>query len=186
MQELVEGCIAGDQRCQRQLFRQYRQSVFSLVYRLLGPGYDLDDIIQQVFIKVFRSLSGFKGLSSLDTWIYRITSKVCTDQLRKKYRKRQLDIIDGSDEMIDFVAAPSQYNPDRDMEQQEISKQVFAALEKLSIPKRTVVVMFEMEQMSLDQISEILNLPVGTVKSRLFHARRDLERHLKRYMENKE
>ncbi len=183
MEELVEGCISGDQRCQRLLFRQHRQSVYSLVYRILGPGFDVDDIIQQVFIKVFKSLPSFKGLSSLDTWIYRITSKVCTDQLRKKYRKRQLDIIDGSDEMIDYVAAPSKYNPDKNMEHQELSKQVFEALEKLSVEKKTVVVMFEMEQMSLEQIADILDLPVGTVKSRLFHARRDLERFLKRYLE---
>ncbi|MBD3317791.1 MAG: sigma-70 family RNA polymerase sigma factor, partial [Chitinivibrionales bacterium] len=90
---LVSGCVAGDHRCQRELFKRYRRKVLSLVSRSLGPGFDIDDVLQQVFIRVFKSLGSFQELSSLDTWVYRITVKVCTDQLRRKYRKRRLDIV---------------------------------------------------------------------------------------------
>jgi RNA polymerase sigma-70 factor (ECF subfamily) len=181
--ELVAACVAGDRRSQRAFFNEYKRSVFNLCYRLLGPGFDLDDVVQQVFIKLYYSLKSFKGLSSIDTWIYRITSKVCTDQLRKKYRKRQLEIVDNSDEMAADGKSVRARDPYERIAQRELALTIYHALNKLSFEKRSVIVLYEMEKKSLEEIAAMIDAPVGTVKSRLFHARKELEKHLKKYVE---
>jgi RNA polymerase sigma-70 factor (ECF subfamily) len=181
-EELVARCIAGDRKYERKLFKKYRNPIYSLIFSILGQDSNIDDINQQVFIKIFRSLKNFKGLSSLKTWVYRITTKVCIDQLRKKYRKRQLHIISNTD-YIDNHSDPSGTNPSKEQEQIELKKQIDDGLNKLSIDKRLVVTMFEMEGLSLQEISEILNKPVGTVKSRLFHGRKELAGHLRKYLD---
>ncbi len=181
-EELVNGCIAGDRKYQRILFKKYRSSIYSMIFNILGQDANIDDILQQVFIKLFGSLKNFKGLSSLKTWVYRITTKVCIDQLRKKYRKRQLTVVSNTD-YIDNHLDTSKSDPLQEHEQVELKKQIDKGLNKLSIDKRLVVTMFEMEGFSLQDISEVLKKPVGTVKSRLFHGRKELAEHLRKYLD---
>jgi RNA polymerase sigma-70 factor (ECF subfamily) len=182
-EQLVEGCRAGDKHCERLLFKKYRETVFFVILHTLGPNFDKDDIFQQVFIKIFKSLNRFKGLSSLETWIYRITTKVCIDQLRKKYRKRQLQVIQNP-EVLENRHDTTKSDPYEEREQKELTKQIYIGLEKLSIEKRLVVTMFEMEGFSLQDISKILKKPIGTIKSRLFHGRKELAWYLRNYMES--
>ena len=180
--QLVSGCRSGDKQCQRTLFKKYKDRIFSIISHTLGPYIDKDDIIQQVFIKVYRSLENFKGLSSLDTWIYRITLKVCIDQQRKKYRKRQLKIIQNPD-ILENRYDISKHNPYEEHEQKELASKIYEGLNKLSMEKRLVVTMFEMEGFSLEEISKILEKPIGTIKSRLFHGRKEIAGYLKNYLE---
>jgi RNA polymerase sigma-70 factor (ECF subfamily) len=167
---------------QRELFRLYKQKVYDLAFKSLGGRFDIDDVVQQVFIAVFGSLRHFKGESSLDTWVYRITVKVCTTQLRKKYRKRQVPIIYDSmeRETEDLSAA----NPAAVVEKKELTHAIFDALDKLSIEKRMIVTMYEMDGNTIEEIARILKKPVGTVKSRLFHGRKALEKHLRGYVKS--
>ena len=181
-EQLVSGCRAGDRQCQRMLFKRYRDRVFSIISHTLSPYADKDDIIQQVFIKIYRSLDNFKGLSSLDTWIYRITLKVCIDQQRKKYRKRQLKLIRNPD-ILEKQHDASKPNPYVEHEQKELSDQILTGLNKLSMEKRLVVTMFEMEGFSLEDIYKMLKKPIGTIKSRLFHGRKELAAYLRNYLE---
>jgi RNA polymerase sigma-70 factor (ECF subfamily) len=153
------------------------------VYRFLGPDFDTDDVIQQVFISIFKSLENFRGLSSLDTWVYRITSKVCTDQLRKKYRKRKLSIAGSFDDDSSGLAGATHHTPASGLERKELYDSINQAMGKLTSEKRLVVIMYEIEGKSLEEISEIIQKPVGTVKSRLFHARRELGKQLRKYLE---
>jgi RNA polymerase sigma-70 factor (ECF subfamily) len=180
---LIEGCIAGDRRCQAALLKRYRGAVHGMVYKMLGPSHDIDDVMQQVFIRFFQSLDRFKGLSTLDTWLYRIAAKVCMDQLRKKYRKRQLTVVGNSHETAQRAEAPWQTSPVARLERRELIEHIYRALDKLSAEKRSVLVMFEMEERSMEEIADILHKPLGTIKSRLFHARREMERHLGRYLD---
>jgi RNA polymerase sigma-70 factor (ECF subfamily) len=181
-EQLLTGCLSGDKQCQRMLFRRYRDIVYSVVRNSLGPNFDKDDVIQQVFISVFRSLKSFKGLSSLDTWVCRIASKVCIDQLRKKYRKRQLPMITS----VDFDEnrfSSSDFDPEEEKEQKELHSQIYKGLEKVSVEKRIVLTMFEIEGFSLYEIADILKKPVGTIKSRLFHGRKELAMHMRHYFD---
>lgn len=184
MSDVLQQCLKKDRKAQRQLFHFYKQKVHDLVFKSLGPRFDTDDVIQQVFIELFKSLSYFKGDSSLDTWVYRISLKVCTTQLRKKYRKRQPQIAYDSqqaDAEIDTQNADA--GPCREMEQKELAGAIYAALDKMDAEKRMTVVMYEMEGKSLEEIAQVSQVPLGTVKSRLFHGRKMLEKLLKRYLE---
>ncbi len=181
-EELVKGCRAGDRNNQRLLFQKYRETVYCIISHNLGPQYDKDDVLQQIFINIYRSLNSFKGLSSLDTWVYRIAVKVCMDQLRKKYRKRQIVVINNPD-ILEHNSESKQATPAKDTEEKELSEQIFHALNKLSPEKRIVVTMFEMEGFSLEDIAHIIKKPLGTVKSRLFHGRKELASHLQTYMD---
>jgi RNA polymerase sigma-70 factor (ECF subfamily) len=182
MSDVLQQCLKEDRKAQRQLFNFYKHRVHDLVFKSLGPRFDTDDIIQQVFIELFKSLSYFKGNSSLDTWVYRICIKVCTTQLRKKYRKRQPQIVYDSQQTEAEIDA-KQESPCWDMEQKELSMAICDALDRLDAEKRMTVVMYEMEGKSLEEIAQLAHVPVGTVKSRLFHGRRILEKQLKRYLE---
>jgi RNA polymerase sigma-70 factor (ECF subfamily) len=178
---LLQQCLKNDRKAQRQLFENYKHRVHDLVYKSLGPRFDVDDVIQQVFIELFKSLSYFKGDSSLDTWVYRICVKVCTTQLRKKYRKRQPQIVYDSLQ-TEIEADAGVVDPCEEMEKKELEAAVYAAFEKLDEEKRMTVVLYEMEGKSLEEISVITGIALGTVKSRLFHGRKLLEKHLRRYM----
>jgi RNA polymerase sigma-70 factor (ECF subfamily) len=184
LEDIVRKCLEGDRRGQQTLFTHYRSKVTNLVYRFLGPRFDVDEVVQEVFVSLFESLQGFRGLSSLDTWVYRLCMKVCTDQLRKKYRKRQLSIVhvEGGPEELTDPRSPSPQSAL--MERKELRQEIFGALEKLTVEKRQVVVLYEMDGKTLEEIADIVQAPVGTVKSRLFHGRNELKRHLRRYVES--
>jgi RNA polymerase sigma-70 factor, ECF subfamily len=178
--DIVRKCVENDRMAQHELFHSYKQKVYDLAYKSLGARFDIDDVVQQVFIAVFGSLRQFKGESSLDTWIYRITVKVCTTQLRKKYRKRQVPIV--YDPMERDCEDHSSVGPEASIEKKELAHAIFDALDKLSIEKRMIVTMYEMDGHTIEEIAHILKKPVGTVKSRLFHGRKALEKFLKGYV----
>ena len=182
MSDVLQQCLKENRKAQRQLFNFYKHKVHDLVFKSLGPRFDTDDVIQQVFIELFKSLSYFKGDASLDTWVYRICLKVCTTQLRKKYRKRQPQIIYDSPQ-TDAEIDTRDAGPCKEMEQKELAGAIYAALDRLDAEKRMTVVMYEMEGKSLEEIAQVAQVPVGTVKSRLFHGRKMLEKHLKWYLE---
>ncbi len=179
-QDIVRKCIANDRMAQHELFHLYKQKIHDLTYKSLGNRFDIDDVIQQVFIALFGSLRQFKGESSLDTWVYRITVKVCTTQLRKKYRKRQPNIV--YDAMDREPEDPASNSPAEAIEKQELARTIYEALDKLSVEKRMIVIMYEMDGLSLDEIAGVLKKPLGTVKSRLFHGRKALEKQLRGYI----
>lgn len=175
---LIQKCIENNRMAQHELFHLYKQKAFDLAYRSLGGNFDIDDVVQQVFIALFKSLRHFKGMSSFDTWVYRITVKVCTTQLRKKYRKRQPQILFDSTR-IEIDREDSNSNPSKLLEQKELKRTIYHALNKLSADKRMIVVMHEMEDKTLEEIAQIMKKPLGTIKSRLFHGRKALEKYLR-------
>ena len=175
---IIQKCTENDRCAQHDLFNLYKRKINALVCKTLGGAFDNDDIVQQVFIAIFNGIKGFKGNSTFDTWVYRICAKICTTQLRKKYRKRQPALIFDS-EGIEANASDRWSDPAADIEQRELRSMVYGALDKLSADKRVIVVLYEMEGKSLEEIAGIVDKPVGTVKSRLFHGRKALEKHLR-------
>jgi RNA polymerase sigma-70 factor, ECF subfamily len=175
---LIQKCIENNRMAQHEIFHLYKQKVYDLSHRSLGGSFDIDDVVQQIFIALFNSLRHFKGMSSFDTWVYRITVKVCTTQLRKKYRKRQPQILFDSTR-IENGQEDIRSNPSKLLEEKEFKRIIYQALSRLSAEKRMIVVMHEMENKTLEEISQILKKPLGTVKSRLFHGRKALEKYLR-------
>ncbi len=180
--QLVAESVRGSRRAQNELFAAYRGRVWSLTYKSLGPDFDIEDTVQKVFVNLFKSLPAFKGLSSFDTWVYRICVKVCTDRLRGKYRKSRLRVVRSPDNGGEEFYGAVESTPGSELERRELEAEIFKALDKLSEQKRMAVVLYEMEGLSMEEIADVMGTPTGTVKSRLFHARNQLRKLLRKHL----
>ncbi|AEE96372.1 RNA polymerase sigma factor [Mahella australiensis] len=158
------------------LFDEYNDKVYGLAYRLMGDRDDAMDISQEVFVKIFRNLKAFKGESTLATWIYRIVYNTCMDELRRR-KIKQVSIADKPDLVDDNISVEEIYEAD------ERKKAVHNALYKLDDDQRAVIVMRDIQGLSYEEIADVLQCPLGTVKSRLSRARFNLKEILKDYME---
>jgi RNA polymerase sigma-70 factor (ECF subfamily) len=166
---LVLRCQGGDREAFRELFRQHRTDVARLVQRLLGGRGDVDDVVQEVFLQVHRSLKDFRFGSRFSTWLYRVTVNVVLMQRRAARSRPQL------------VEAPEGLAPHDDAlspEEQAVRNRrveaFYRLLDRLSEKKRIAYILHEMEGMSPTDIAETVKAPVLTVRTRLFYARREL------------
>lgn len=173
--KLLEQAAKGDNEAFSKLFFTYKALVYRVVYRLLRVQEDVDDAVQQTFIEVFKSLPGYEGKSKFTTWLYRIAVNVSIQHLRK----RRSDTISDFDPEI----LPSESNKDN-LEHLELQKQINAALDAIPIKKRVVVVLHDIEERTMEEIASILKIPLGTVKSRLFHGRDDMRKKLQKILES--
>jgi len=178
---LVADLKAGNEDAFSILIAQYHQPLYSLIARSLTDPGDAADITQEVFIKVFRSIRGFQGESSLRTWLYRIALHEASNQRRwwSRHKKQELTIdspleaTDSGDEGMTLMATltDSGGSPFDHAAQAELRLRVEAALREVPEAFRTVVVLREIEGFSYEEIAEILNVNIGTVKSRLTRGR---------------
>lgn len=169
--ELVRRCQAGDERAFERLFQRHRGSVTRLVYRMLGPSAELEDLVQEVFLQVLRSLHGFRDEARFSTWLYRVALNVVLMHRRAAGRRPRLVDEAKAEPAIDV--APSAHEA---LETRRRAEAFHALLARLSEKKRTVFVLHELEGLTPARIGEIVGAPVLTVRTRLFYARRELER----------
>lgn len=179
--ELLKKCQSGDREAFNILVETYQRQVINLAYGMLSNSEDATDAAQEVFIKVYRNIDNFEGKSSLATWIYRITSNVCKDFLRKRTRTIQaVSIYEGSEDDDDrpMEIKDSSPTPQEHIEMTETQREVRKALDELPEEYKSVIVMYDLEGLSYDEISNVLQCPVGTIKSRLNRARKALKKNL--------
>lgn len=167
---LVARSAAGDTAAFRKLYERHRNDVARLVYRMLGPRADLDDVIQEVFVQVYRSLKDFRGQSKFSTWLHRVTVNVVL-MYRRSARSRPVF----ADELSGEIVGGDEVRPDEDVERRERMRAFGRLLDRLADKKRIVFVLHELEGLAPTEISKIVGAPVLTVRTRLFYARRDLE-----------
>ena len=174
---LLARCRAQDASAFRELYRQNRTRVFCVISRMVTNNADREEITQEVFLQIFRSLKNFKGTAKLSTWIHRITINVTLQYIRRKRSRIRLhmDSDVGERTQPDKVALDS---PEDRAIQGEQRKAVERALAALSPKKRAVLVLADFEGMKAAQIAKIVGAPVLTVRTRLFYARRDFYQHL--------
>lgn len=168
---ILQDAASGDAEAFRKLFARHRTDVQRLVFRMVGGRSDIDDIVQEVFIQVFRSLRDFRGQSKFSTWLHRVTVNVVLMH-RRAAKSRPTYAEEASD---DVVADERQVLPDEDAARRERMRAFGRLLGRLADKKRDVFVLHELEGMSPVEISEIVGAPVLTVRTRLFYARRELE-----------
>lgn len=171
---LLQKCKKGDLEAFEKLIDSYQKKVFNLCYRYLDNYDDAEELSQEVFIKVYRAISGFKEESSLGTWIYRIAVTTCIDELRKKKKYTAVSINqDNGLELQD--TEPGLYD---NYEKKETKKAIEDAIKSLHYDHRIVVVLRDMQGFSYEEISEIIDVPLGTVKSRIKRARENIKEYL--------
>lgn len=173
-QELIEKSQAGDIEAFGELISIYEKKIYNLAYRISGNSEDAFDISQETFIKIFKNIQKFKGESSFSTWIYRIATNMAYDFLKYEAKpKRSLDDEENPIEILDKSISPEQ-----SVEADERLKTVKLALGKISLEFRQVIVLRDIEGYSYEEIAQILNIELGTVKSRISRARNNLKKIL--------
>lgn len=183
-QQLVKAAQAGDRRAFQALYQRYERKVFAVAYGFLRNQEDALDVLQEAFIKVHRYLPNFEGQSSFYTWLYRIVANLCIDHLRRSGRKRDVEFDDrlrhdGQNEATSSVGSFTPLgDPSAAVKNKEILAAVQDSLGKLSDKHRAVIVMRELQGLSYADMAKVMNCSKGTIMSRLFHARRNMQKLL--------
>lgn len=179
--DLVERSRAGDTKAFDELVEKYTPKLYGLVYHMTSNHEDTNDVLQDVFAKAYRALKRFQGKSSFYTWIYSIATNMTLNFLKKRNRRRgmSLDDVDSAIENDpDFIEATSKSDPVREANISELQERLNMAMQELSDDHRAVVTMFDIQGMPHAEISKILGVSEGTIRSRLFYAHRQLQTYL--------
>ena len=186
-QDLVLAARKGDRDAFKTLFERYHRRAYSLAFGVLRHPDDALDVVQDAFIKAHKYLDKFEGNSSFYTWLYRIVMNLAIDHLRKHRRVKPVELdesrIEGD---ADSALLPKLLgsNPSRALMDKQIRARIDQALEELSDNHRAVLVMRELEGLSYEEMAQVMNCSKGTIMSRLFHARKNMQRRLIDLIEN--
>lgn len=170
-ERLIARAAAGEAAAFRELYERHRTDVARLVYRMLGNRSDFDDVIQEVFVQVYKSLKDFRGQAKFSTWLHRVTVNVVLMH-RRSARSRP---VFADEPPGDGLLRSDDVRPDEDAERHERVRAFGRLLDRLADKKRVVFVLHELEGMAPGEIARIVGAPVLTVRTRLFYARRELE-----------
>lgn len=173
---VIERVRAGNTDAFEALVTAYQKQIYNLTLRYVSSPEDAADLTQESFLRAFRSLESFRGDSRFSVWMYRLTTNVCIDFLRSRGRGTASSLtVENDDEELEELELPDQrFDPQKELERRELRRAVQAGLESLSEDAREIVILRELEGLSYAEIGERLGLEAGTVKSRLFRARKAL------------
>lgn len=187
--DLVQRIQAGDSRAFRALFDKYHRRAFAVAMGVVKNEEDALDAVQEAFVKVHKNIHKFEGTSSFYTWLYRIVMNVSIDHVRRGSRRKNLDFDERSLHQESEVAGDgalvpniTDANPGKAALRRELGDAIQAALQELPEHHRAVIVLREIEGMSYEEMAEALDVPKGTVMSRLFHARKKMQASLAPYL----
>ena len=157
--EIIDRVLSGDTEAFEALVLEHQNKVYSLALRMVGNEEDARDMAQEAFIRAFSSLTGFRGDSKFSVWLYRLTSNICIDFLRSRAKKRIPD---------------ERFSPEGQFDRASIRESVQRGLDSLSPQYREILVLREINGLSYEEIGRVLGIEEGTVKSRIFRARKKL------------
>jgi RNA polymerase sigma-70 factor (ECF subfamily) len=183
--DLVCRARRGDLAAYDELVKRYQERIYATIYHMTANHEDANDLAQESFIKAFSALKSFKGGSSFYTWLYRIAVNKTINFLKQRKNKFHLSLDDqdaNAEHDPDLVALISDKTPQRAASLSELKEKLNEAMLKLSETHRTVVVLHDVQGVSHEEIAEIVGCNVGTVRSRLFYARQQLQSYLAEYI----
>jgi len=186
---LVRRCRQGDQGAFRALVERYQKKAFAQALGMVKDKDEAMDIAQEAFVKVYKYLDHFKGDSSFYTWLYRIVSNLCVDRMRRKASaagpdSREFDEKQDQEELATagILSTRLGTNPQKAALRAELAAKIDEALEQIPEKHREILLMRELEGMSYEDMARVLEVPKGTVMSRLFHARAKMQKLLSEYV----
>ena len=180
---LIEQCLKGQQSSFSELIDEYKNMVFSLSYKMTNSLEDAEDISQEVFIRVYKSMYNFNPNYKFSTWLYQITLNICRDRFRKgKIPSVSLDTPLNKDDQKDLrsIIPDNQNNPEDIIMGVEQTNFINDLITSLPLKYREVIILRHLKDLSYDEMSKILNISLGSVKTRLFRARELLKNKLKK------
>ncbi|WP_141434443.1 RNA polymerase sigma factor SigW [Bacillus sp. 03113] len=177
----IKQVLKGDQNAFGEIIEIYKDKVFQVCFRMLGDRHEAEDIAQEAFIRAYVNISSFNINLKFSTWLFRIATNLCIDRIRKKKPDYYLDAEVAGTEgltMYSQIAAETSL-PEDDVESLELQETIQKEISKLPEKYRSVIVLKYIEELSLNEISEILDLPLGTVKTRVHRGREALRNQLR-------
>jgi RNA polymerase sigma-70 factor (ECF subfamily) len=182
---LVNRAREGDLPAYDELVKRYQERIYATLYHMTSNHEDANDLAQEAFIKAYSALKSFKGGSSFYTWVYRIAVNKTINFLKQRKNKYQMSLDDldfNAEHNPDLVALISDKTPRRELNLAELQENLNAAMQKLSEPHRLVVTLHDVQGLSHEEIAKIIGCNIGTVRSRLFYARQQLQGYLADYL----
>jgi RNA polymerase sigma-70 factor (ECF subfamily) len=182
---LVRRARRGDLTAYDELVRRYHERIYATIYHMTANHEDANDLAQEAFIKAFHALRTFKGGSSFYTWVYRIAVNKTINFLKQRKNRAQMSLNDldlNAEHDPDLVALISDKTPRREVNLAELQEKLNTAMQKLSEPHRLVVTLHDIQGLSHEEIAGIMDCNIGTVRSRLFYARQQLQAYLSDYL----
>ncbi len=184
---LIERAQAHDEAAFEQIMNLYADRLYNYILRMVGSPTDAEDLLQEVFLRAYQGLPNFDGRASLSTWLYRIATNLCIDHQRKRARRVQTvsysawEDEEGEGGAWEFPDLQTP-NPMEAALNHELQQVVEHAVASLSPKLKTVLLLYDVEELSYEEIARVLNIPIGTVKSRLNHARGQVQKHVEAYL----
>lgn len=173
---VIRRVCAGDTDAFEALVTAYQKQVYNLALRTVGNEEDAADMTQEAFLRAYRSLGSFRGDSKFSVWLYRLTTNICIDFLRSRGRRPTVSLTaaDGDEEPQELDVADDRFDPVQSLERAELRRAVQRGLASLPEDYRRILMLRELSGLSYAEIGQVLRLEEGTVKSRLFRARKKL------------
>lgn len=177
----IKQVIKGDQDAFGEIVEIYKNSVYQLCFRMLGNSHEAEDIAQEAFLRAYVNIKSFNQDLKFSTWLFRIATNLCIDRIRKKKPDYYLDAeVAGTEGLTMYSQIPSETKlPEKELESLELQETVQKEILKLPEKYRSAILLKYMEDLSLNEISEILDLPLGTVKTRIHRGREALRQQLR-------
>jgi RNA polymerase sigma-70 factor (ECF subfamily) len=179
-QRLIAECLQGNTAAFGVLVRRYQERLYNSVYRLVENAEDAQDVVQEAFLNAYQSLDGFKGDSQFFTWLYRIAVNTAISLKRKRRAMVRMEAGCNGEPLIEPLDRSAESRPGHALEQAEQETRIHQALNRLSPEHRAVLIMKDMEGHKYETMAEILQVPIGTIRSRLHRARLELRELLEK------
>ena len=180
-EHIVERALTGDPEAFGEIVRRWERRIFALSYGMLGREEDARDATQETFLAAFRNLRNFRGEAKVSSWLHRIAVNQCITRQRRAKVRNESGLDDEQEKNAGSFAAPMGYSPARVVESRQTTQAVHAAVKSLPLELRQIVVMKEFEDLTFREIADTLELPLSTVKSRLYTGLKQLQMRLEKF-----
>ena len=183
-EDLIERFQNGDLYAFDLIVKRYKNQLLNFVYRFLGNAEEAEDLVQETFLRVYRNRKAYQKVAKFSTWIYTIAGNLAKTELRKRKRRKFFSISDLGYNEKDYDISDEAYNPEKDVDGRMKEEIIHREIDELSPKFREVIVLRDVQQLSYEEISQIVNIPLGTVKSRVNRGRLKLQEKLKHILEH--
>ncbi len=182
-EDLIERFQNGDLYAFDLIVKRYKNQLLNFVYRFLGNAEEAEDLVQETFLRVYRNRKAYQKVAKFSTWIYTIAGNLAKTELRKRKRRKFFSISDLGYNEKDYDISDEAYNPEKDVDGRMKEEIIHREIEELSPKFREVIILRDVQQLSYEEISQIVNIPLGTVKSRVNRGRLKLQEKLRHILE---
>jgi RNA polymerase sigma-70 factor (ECF subfamily) len=182
-EDLIENFQNGDLYAFDLIVKRYKNQLLNFVYRFLGNAEEAEDLVQETFLRVYRNRKAYQKVAKFSTWIYTIAGNLAKTELRKRKRRKFFSISDLGYNEKDYDISDEAFNPEKDVDGRMKEEIIHREIADLSPKFREVILLRDVQQLSYEEISQIVNIPLGTVKSRVNRGRLKLQEKLKPILE---